>query len=96
MEELKSICKNPWCKAIFIYTENDMTILKNNKIVTKINEVLTDDDEISKIPPKTCNKCKSFNNELSGGVTWKDREYEGDRFDNKPHQMQYKVTNYKL
>ena len=43
-----------------------------------------------------CKKCKSFATELSGGVEWKDKTYEGDRWDNnKPHQITYKVTNYK-
>lgn len=47
-------------------------------------------------PPTTCPKCRSFDNELSGGVTWTDKEYEGSRFDNTPHQIKYKVTNFKL
>lgn len=46
--------------------------------------------------PKHCKKCQSFNTELSGGVTWQDREYEGDRYTNEPHQIRYKVTNFKL
>lgn len=81
MEELRSVCQNPWCKATFIYTENDMILVKGS------------DD---KIKPKVCYKCKSFDNDLSGGVTWEDREYEGDRFDDRPHQIQYKVTNFKI
>jgi hypothetical protein len=81
MEELKSICQSPWCKAIFIYTERDMISVKGS------------DD---KIRPRVCQKCKSFDNELSGGITWEDREYEGDRVDDKPHQIRYKVTNFKI
>jgi hypothetical protein len=46
--------------------------------------------------PKTCKKCFSFSNELSGGVEWIDKSYDGNRFDNEPHQIRYKVTNYKL
>jgi hypothetical protein len=46
--------------------------------------------------PKTCKKCQSFDKELSGGVTWQDREYEGNRYTNEPHQITYKVTNFKL
>lgn len=49
-----------------------------------------------KAKPSFCNKCKSFDSELSGGVTWEDREYEGDRVDNKAHPINYKVTNFKL
>jgi hypothetical protein len=52
--------------------------------------------EGEKIPPKSCAKCRSFENELSGGVEWNDRNYEGQRYDNKPHQIKYKVTNFKL
>lgn len=46
--------------------------------------------------PKVCKKCLSFDNELSGGIEWIDKSYEGNRFDNEPHQIRYKVTNYKL
>jgi hypothetical protein len=49
-----------------------------------------------KCPPKNCPKCKSFDSELSDGVTWTDKEYEGSRFDGTPHQIRYKVTNFKL
>lgn len=48
------------------------------------------------IVPATCPKCRSFDTELSGGVTWTDKEYEGSRFDNTPHQIKYKVTNFKI
>ena len=77
MEELRSVCRNPWCKAQFIYTENDMDTVDGIKM-----------------PPKECNKCKSFSGELSGGVTWKDKEYEGSRFDGLPHQIRYKINKY--
>lgn len=48
------------------------------------------------IHPNQCKKCRSFSNEMSGGVEWKDKTYEGDRFDGMPHQISYKVTNFKL
>ena len=76
--ELTEICKNPWCKATFVYYENDMI-----------------DIDGVKIPPNNCSKCRSFDNELSDGVTWTDKEYEGSRFDGTPHQIRYKVTNFK-
>ena len=85
MEKMKTVCRSPWCKGTFFYTENDMIIIEGNK-----------NEEVQKSPPSTCPKCKSFNTELSGGVEWKDKEYEGSRFDGMPHQMKYKVTNYKL
>ena len=85
MEKMKTVCRSPWCKATFFYTENDMTIVEEKK-----------DEEVQKSPPSTCPKCKSFDTELSGGIEWKDKEYEGSRFDGMPHQMKYKVTNYKL
>ena len=78
MEELKSVCRNPWCKATFVYREEDMII-----------------DGENKISPMTCKKCQSFDKDLSGGIEWKDKEYEGSRFDGMPHQIRYKVTNYK-
>lgn len=46
------------------------------------------------IEPKVCQKCKSFDCELSGGVTWEDKVYEGDRFDNTPHEFRYKIRNF--
>lgn len=59
---------------------------------TDLNFVKTDDGLIH---PKQCQKCRSFDKELSGGVEWKDRTYEGP-IDNGPHEIKYKVTNYKL
>jgi len=47
------------------------------------------------LPPNECSKCRSFDNELSGGVEWKDKEYEGSRFDGMPHEFKYKITNFK-
>lgn len=47
------------------------------------------------VDPKECPKCKSFNEEMSGGVAWTDKQYEGDRFDGMPHQIKYRVTNYR-
>jgi hypothetical protein len=94
MEQMRTLCKNPWCKATFFYTEQDVIIIKPDNRKSKINQVL-DEQEIEKIAPSVCNKCKSFDTELSGGVSWVDKEYEGSRFDGTPHQLKYKVTNYK-
>lgn len=91
MEEFRSICKNQWCKVPFFYKESEMAIDK--EFVDK-NKGLSI-SEIPKIAPKECPKCRSFANELSGGVEWKDKQYEGSRFDNIPHQIKYKVTNYR-
>lgn len=60
---------------------------------TELNFVKTDEGLVH---PNQCQKCISFDKELSGGVDWKDRSYEGSRFDGLPHEMKYKVTNYKL
>lgn len=49
-----------------------------------------------KVAPTQCNKCKSFDSDLSGGITWEDKEYEGSRNDGMSHQISYKVTNFKL
>jgi len=45
--------------------------------------------------PKQCPKCSSFDSQLSGGVTWTNKEYEGSRFDGMPHQIKYRVTNFR-
>jgi len=58
------------------------------------NEIIVVDG--NGVVPTTCPKCRSFDTELSGGVTWTDKEYEGSRFDGTPHQIRYKVTNFKL
>jgi hypothetical protein len=79
MEKFLAVCKSPWCKAHFEYTQNDILIVDENELV-----------------PTTCPKCKSFDTELSGGVTWTDKEYEGGRFDGTPHEIKYKVTNFRL
>ena len=44
---------------------------------------------------KTCPKCESFNSELSGGVEWKEKKYDEPISYNEPHQIKYKITNYK-
>lgn len=59
----------------------------------------TDDIKVEdgkSLHPRQCAKCFSFSEELSGGVEWKDKEYEGTRNDFLPHQIKYKVTNFKL
>lgn len=93
MEKMVTVCKNPWCKGHFYYTEADMVELKSDTRSSKIEGIL---DEVKKFPPTQCPKCRSFQTELSGGIEWKDKEYEGPRFDGTPHQMNYRVTNYKL
>jgi len=93
MEQMKAVCNSPWCKATFFYKEEDMILPNSNSRTSKIDNVLNENE---KIPPRVCPKCKSFDTELSGGVSWVDKEYEGSRFDSSPHQFKYKVTNYKL
>ena len=43
---------------------------------------------------RICPKCKSFDIELSDGVTWEEKTYEGSRFDNTPHLISIKVNNF--
>jgi len=45
--------------------------------------------------PLQCPKCRSFDTELSGGVTWNTRQYEGSRLDGTPHPIRYRITNYR-
>ena len=84
--EYRGVCSNPWCKAHFIYTDDDMVL---------VSEDMRSTDEV-KVPPRQCKKCISFDTELSGGVKWVDKEYEGSRNDGMPHEIKYKVTNFKL
>jgi len=70
-----------------------MVELKTDPRTSKIDNVL---NEVQKLPPSECPKCRSFATELSGGVEWKEKTYEGSRFDGMSHQIKYKVTNYKL
>jgi ribosomal protein L37AE/L43A len=44
--------------------------------------------------PTCCPKCDSFNKELSGGVVWKDKTYEGSRFDGGAHRVSINVKKY--
>lgn len=48
----------------------------------------------SDIKPEQCSKCKSFDSELSGGVTWSEKKYEGDRFDGMPHLTKINIKPY--
>ena len=41
--------------------------------------------------PDHCPKCQSFESELSGGVTWVDKNYEGSRFDGQPHPISINI-----
>lgn len=42
--------------------------------------------------PEFCKKCESFDKDLSGGVTWSDKNYEGSRYDGMPHMTSIKVN----
>ncbi len=46
------------------------------------------------VTPQICNKCKSFDRDLSGGITWTEKKYEGSRFDDTPHQIKIDVRKY--
>lgn len=41
-----------------------------------------------------CPRCKSMQFELSGGVSWEEKKYEGERFDGSPHLIDIKVNRY--
>ena len=91
MESMTAVCRNPWCKARFIYTEEDMVFISENSTNVKIDKIL---DDIKKVPPTECSKCRSFNDDLSGGVTWTDKKYEGPRYDGSPHPISVNVSKY--
>lgn len=39
---------------------------------------------------KQCYKCISFNNDLSNGVDWEDKNYDGIKYDG-PHKIDIKI-----
>ena len=78
MEVFKMVCKNPWCKGHFTYTEADFETISDG----------------GKVAPIYCNKCKSFNKDLSGGVTWTNKDYEGNPWIGA-HEINIKVNRYK-
>lgn len=41
--------------------------------------------------PDNCYKCQSFDDDLSGGVTWSDKKYEGSRYDGQAHPISVNV-----
>lgn len=91
MEQFQAVCQNKWCKARFFYTEHDMIVVSQDPRSTKIGQVL---EEVQKVEPTQCPKCRSFNDELSGGVTWADKRYEGSRIDGLPHPISINVSKY--
>lgn len=46
-------------------------------------------------PPRTCKKCESFDKELSGGVKWETKNYEGNPWEGAV-ESNYTITNYRL
>ena len=91
MEKFEAVCQNKWCKARFQYTESDMIPVSQGKLNSKIEQVL---DQVEKVPPSQCPKCKSFNDELSGGVSWNEKRYEGSRIDGLAHPISVNVSKY--
>lgn len=75
----RAVCKNPWCKATFEYKEEDMVVVAGDS---------------KRVPPQQCKKCKSFATDLSTGVEWKEKKYEGSRDDGQPHEIRYKVNKF--
>ena len=56
---------------------------------------IVNDAEYAKNPVNVCPKCKSFDTELSGGITFVEKkEYAGERFDGKPHQEKINIQKY--
>ena len=44
MEQMKTVCRNPWCKGHFYYTESDMVEVKSDIRTSKINDVLSEEE----------------------------------------------------
>jgi hypothetical protein len=47
------------------------------------------------VPPRFCKKCISFDKELSDGVKWENKHYEGNPFKGDATEVSYKIKNYK-
>jgi hypothetical protein len=60
----------------------------------KVGFELTEIESNSDNHPKVCPKCRSFDNELSGGVSWVEKKYEGSRNDGLPHQVNFKINKF--
>lgn len=45
-------------------------------------------------PPGVCNKCISFDSEMSGGVTWGTRTYTESLDDGRYHQITMNIKNF--
>ncbi len=53
------------------------------------------DEEYDKNPVSICPKCNSFEQELSGGITFvENKEYTGERFDGMPHMEDIRIKKY--
>lgn len=70
---------------IFIYTF--MNVCKNPWCKGHYQKTETHDKDV-------CPKCFSFDNELSGGISWDEKKYEGSRFDGLPHQISIKINKW--
>jgi len=44
--------------------------------------------------PGVCNKCESFDTQLSGGVSWVTKIYNEPRNDGKFHEISMKIKNF--
>ena len=44
--------------------------------------------------PTKCPMCRSFNDELSAGITWTDKKYDGPRNDGRAHPISVNVSRY--
>lgn len=57
--------------------------------------IIPDEQYDENNPVSTCPKCTSFNNELSGGVSFvENKEYAGERFDGMPHREDIRIKKY--
>lgn len=49
--------------------------------------------EGKQVYPRQCKKCKSFDEELSSGVSWEEKTYEGDPWSGSQN-IKYNITKY--
>lgn len=84
-----------WVLFFYIYTMINL-VCKNPwcKANFFIKESEIKEIRNKKIYPTQCKKCESFNNDLSAGVSWEEKKYEGNPWSGI-QKIKYNITNYK-
>lgn len=100
-------CRAPYKVKLEVEEEEviDISEVDESNLNDSINDLLNDiksnrkkEKEVEQKKqdiPKTCPKCRSFDNELSGGVSWQEKKYSGPRQDGKAHGVGFRFSEYR-